>query len=245
MLVRVPFADGWLYLNDTDQYAELGATPHEGAPGLVAHTGTIETIRPPAGRESGTETAYGIRVESDGAATLDVTRRYRGPAHGHRARMYADLSPEERHRHHQELVAEISQDAVADGELATDFETYPGTESFRVRIPRYGVRDEPFFYLTLPPLDAGLPRVRADARRTPLYWDAVARTATEITLALPAEYATPVLTPAPSRGIRPAGARRSGPKAMPERCACGAPPTGGRPYSKPRNIRNCWKPTGN
>ncbi len=195
VLVRVPFEGGWLYLNDSDQYAALGATPSEGAPGLIARTGAIETIEPPPAFAQGGETDFEIVLEPDGAAAMRIRRSYRGAAHGARAKLYAEMTPEERRRHHQELVGEISSDAVAAGELTTDFSVYPGFEEFAVRIPRYAVRDGAFFYFALPAADGGLPRIRADARSTPLYWDGLARHRTRVTVSWPEEYAEASIAP--------------------------------------------------
>lgn len=195
VLVRVPMEDGWLYLNDTDQYAALGATPSEGAPGLVTRTGAIETIEPPPALAQGNETEYALTIEPDGAAALRVRHVYRGAAHGTRARLYAEMTPEERRRHHQELVGEISPDAVAIGQLETDFSAHPGREEFAVRIPRYAVRDDPYFYLALPDAGGGLPRIRADARSTPLYWKDLARHRTRVTAVWPEEFSRVLLAP--------------------------------------------------
>ncbi len=204
-LVRLPRGSEWIYLNDTDQYAALGATPREGFAGLVTHNGAIETIRPPADRGSETRTRFAIAVEPDGAAILRVTREYKGPVHGQMAKTYAELSPEERRRRHQELVAEIAQDAAAEGELEADFGVYPGRESFAVRIPRFAVVDGPFLYFSLPAPDAGLPRVRSDARRTPLYWDQVARQTASTAVVLPPGFAQAVLMPPAHRWVGAGG----------------------------------------
>ena len=55
--------------------------------------------------------------------------------------------------------------------------------------------DGPFLYFSLPALDAGLPRVRADLRRTPLYWDAIARQTASVAVLLPPGYAQAVMMP--------------------------------------------------
>jgi len=204
-LVRVPRGPDWIYLNDTDQYAPLGAVAREGAAGLATAGGAIETLRPPAEFGGETRARFAIAVESDGAAILRVTREYRGPAHGQMAKTYAELSPEERRRRHQELVAEIAQDAAAEGDLEADFTAHPGRETFAVRIPRFAVADGPFLYFSLPAFDAGLPRVRSDARRTPLYWDAIARQTTSVAVVLPAGYARAALMPPAHRWAGPGG----------------------------------------
>jgi hypothetical protein len=195
VLVRVPLAGGWLYLNDTDQYAPLGATPSEGRPGLVTRTGHLETIVPLAGFESGTEIHYRIEVQEGGGATIRISRLYRGMAHAARAKLYAEMTPEERRRHHEELVAGVAQDAVAAGELDDRFDRYPGEESFAIRIAHYAVEEHSFLYMTLPPLDAGLPGVRADRRATPLYWNTFVRTHARVEVAAPSVYERTVLRP--------------------------------------------------
>lgn len=220
MLVRVRRGDEWVYLNDTDQYAALGATPREGALGLVTHSGALETIEPPADRRAETRVRYAIALEADGAALLRVTREYGGPSHGEMAKTYAELSPEERRRRHQELVAEIAQDATAEGELEANFEVYPGRESFAVRIPRYAIADGSFLYFTLPLLETGSPRLRADTRRTPLYWDRLERQTASVAVILPPAHARARLLP-PERRRRFAGGWTEATAAFTE--AAGAP----------------------
>ncbi len=197
VLVRVPFAGGWLYLNDTDQYAPLGATPSEGRLGLAAVGPGLEkvVIEPPRGLESGSDTHYRIELRDGSSTLMHITRRYRGAAHAAQAKRYAEMTPEERRRYHEELVAEIAQDARAVGELESRFDEHPGQESFSVLIPRYAVEDGPYLYMTLPPAGAGVPGVRADARATPLYREEFIRANTRIEFLIPPLFSPPVLAP--------------------------------------------------
>jgi hypothetical protein len=98
---------------------------------------------------------------------------------------FTELPPEERRRYHQEQIAGISQNAVAEGPLVTRFEGHPGVEEFAVRIDRYAVRDGDRLYFILPVSQVSLPGLTSDARANPLYWGGSSRDRVEIGVRLP------------------------------------------------------------
>ena len=51
VLVRVKSGDEYVYLNDTNQYAAVGSTPHDGRPGILLPSGKLVTISSTEGRE--------------------------------------------------------------------------------------------------------------------------------------------------------------------------------------------------
>jgi transglutaminase-like putative cysteine protease len=165
--------EGWIYLNDTDQYAALGACRHEGRLALTLPAGRFARIAPV--REGRQEADYEVTLGEDGEAHIRSRRLVRGYGFGAERKRYEEMTPEERRRHFQELVAGMSQGAVAEGELQTDFSSYPGTVAFTVRVPGYAVRDGRYLYGTLPDSLLGTLRLRSESRLNPFYVAAPSR----------------------------------------------------------------------
>ncbi|MFP4028967.1 MAG: DUF3857 domain-containing protein [Candidatus Brocadiia bacterium] len=169
VLVRVEVDNKPIYLNDTGQYAALGATHYAGRPGLTQN-GTIAAIEPPESFEDRSFTRYAMAVTKSGDAVIQKTRRFYGISHGNRKKHWAELAPEERNRQHQELISALSQSAEPKGKLRTHFKSYPGEELFAARWERFAVREGNFLYFRIPESFADLFHFMADERENPLYF---------------------------------------------------------------------------
>ncbi|MCX7590880.1 MAG: hypothetical protein N2255_04545, partial [Kiritimatiellae bacterium] len=167
-LVAVQIGRETVVLNDTDQYAALGTTPHDGKPALTLD-GNWLRIAATTGTTDKIELRYEIFLKTDGEARVSVTKRYFGNEFATFHKRFAEFPPEERRRHFLELIAKLSQGAVAEGEYVTNYAVYPGIEAFTVRIPRFAVRSGPYCYVTLPDVEDQFIRLRADERKGPLY----------------------------------------------------------------------------
>ncbi|NQU42726.1 DUF3857 domain-containing protein [bacterium] len=196
VLVRVSITDGKVYLNDTDQYAALGATPHDGRPGLLL-SGKPQLIEIAALAEMGerSETRYEVALESNGDALITRSRFYFGMDFGAKNRQFAEMPPEERNRYYQEAVAAVSQSASAVSDLETDFSAYPGVENFTVRVERLAVRNDGYVYFSLPDSLYNLFGLRADERTNPLYWAGERNGRVSTTVLLPLEFQDVLLAP--------------------------------------------------
>ncbi len=172
-------------LNDTDHYTDLGASPHLRHDALDLAAGRVAALPAPGGFESRTETALALDVAPDGSALLRLRRTHYGMNNAAWRKHFSELPPEERRRYHQEQVAGISQNAVAEGPLVTRFEGHPGLEEFAVRIDRYAVRDGDRLYFILPVSPVSLPGLTSDARANPLYWGGSSRDRVEVDVRLP------------------------------------------------------------
>ncbi len=188
VLVRVRVGKDFVYLNDSDQYAALGATAHDGQAGLVLPSGEFQNIAAAVDHRDRIETAYAIALQENGDATVRKTVRFFGDEFAVWNRKFSEMRPEERRRYHEEAVAAISQNAEADGEFATDFSSYPGVESFSVRVKRFAVRDGDYLYLAVPQSLSGLFDLRSDTRETPLYLAKPKRKSISIEVACPAGF---------------------------------------------------------
>ena len=195
VLVRLKLEDEMVYLNDTDQYAALGATAHDGAPGLVLPGGARFTIRAAEGLRDRETTHYTLKLDVNGDAVIERITCYYGMDFADFHRTFAEMTPEKRRRHYQEVVSNVSQAAVAEGPLTTSYNTYPGCERFTVRAPRFAVKDGKYLYFRLPAGLGGLMGRLADRRENPLYWPAPRRETLSVRIELPKGWRKVVLSP--------------------------------------------------
>ncbi len=204
VLVRLREGSRDVYLNDTDQYAMLGATPADGCLALPLARGRPESIAVAEDRRNLREYDLRLVLTEQGDARITVTRRNYGEWFGVRRKLFTEMPPEERDRFHQEMVGGISQAAVADSNLATDFTSYPGVETFSVRASRYAVRDGDYLYFELPQSLSGLFGLRSDTHENPFYQGRDQSVRVSTTVELPGEFSQVVLAPDPSRWQLPA-----------------------------------------
>lgn len=167
-VVRVAVDGASYYLNDTDQYARLGSTSHDGDLGLVLGTQNCEVLRAAPGCEQKTETDYAMSLDDSGKMRLGVTKLFYGPDYNRRNRYFSELPPEEKRRYFQEIVSGISQGAQPLSDLVTKFDTYPGLEQFSVEVNNYAVVDGKYYYFDLPFTPSLFP-AGADERTLPLF----------------------------------------------------------------------------
>ncbi len=166
-LVRITLDGGNYYLNDTDQYAQLGSTSSEGQLGIALSTGTWEVIRATQQCGDETRTIYTLLLDESGRTRIGVSRWYYGGNYNEKHRFFSELPPEERRRYFQETVSGMAQGARPVGDLTTAFDTYPGHEQFSVIIDNYGVTTGKYLYFNLPFTPSLVP-VGADQRALPL-----------------------------------------------------------------------------
>jgi transglutaminase-like putative cysteine protease len=204
-LVRITLDGETYYLNDTDQYARLGATPYDGRMGLVLATRACEVIKAVKGCADKTDTVYTLSIADSGKTVVGVTQHYYGGNYGGMNRYFSELPPEERRRYFQEVVSRVAQGARPVGDLKTQFETYPGLEQFTVEIDNYSVVDGKFLYFDLPFTPSLFP-VGADRRTLPLYLSRRSDNIVRTEIDLPAGFRHVVIAPkseklgAPGRG---------------------------------------------
>jgi hypothetical protein len=150
VLVRFKDGDGSYYLNDTDQYARLGATSHEGKLGITLSDQSYGTIMPVRGDDSRIAVNFRMALDGTGKVRMGIRREYSGASYGKMNKFFSELPPEERNRYFQEAVSQVAQGARPVGGLRTDFGVYPGVEEFTVEIDHYAVVDGRYLYFDLP-----------------------------------------------------------------------------------------------
>lgn len=168
VLVRVRLDGTTYYLNDTDQYAQLGTTGYDGRVAIALPGQAFEVVHAAADCSDKTETDYALALADSGNTRLSITRRFYGTTFNARNRYFSELPPEERRRYFQELVSSVAQGAQPVGDLTTAFDSYPGVEQFSVEVDHYAVVDGKYAYLDLPYTPSLFP-FGADTRTLPLF----------------------------------------------------------------------------
>jgi len=167
-LVKVA-ADGKVYyLNDTDQYAQLGSTSFDGKLAIELASQGFEVVRACADCKDKTDTSYTLSLSDSGKTRVGITRQYYGVAYNSKNKYFSELPPEEKNRYYQEIVSDVAQGARPVGELSTKFDAYPGTEQYTVEVDNYSVVDGRYAYFDLP-FTPSLLSAGADSRTLPLF----------------------------------------------------------------------------
>ena len=193
-LVRVVVAGETYYLNDTDEYAQLGTTPHANQLAWTLATRKLGEIQPAKNCRDHAETVYTLELANDGRAQIGITQHFYGNAFNQKKHYFAELPPEERRRYFQELVSSVAQGARPAGDLVTQFDTYPGVEQFRVNIDHFAVVDGNYFYFDLPFAPSLFP-AGTDSRSLPLFISRGGRSVVCTEISLPPDFRKPVIVP--------------------------------------------------
>ncbi|HOP47635.1 MAG TPA: DUF3857 domain-containing protein, partial [Desulfobacteraceae bacterium] len=196
VLVGVNIEEGYVYLNDTDQYAELGSTMSDFRPGLFLKSGEIMTINAADSElRDKKEVAIEIRLNADGKADIRKKTTFYGNDYALFRRKLSEMRPEERRRHHLEMVSSISLSARPGSEYITDYDVYPGIEEFSVLSPDYAIRQGNFLYFKIPGLIKGIEGVNTGERENPLYREKFNRNSVRIVVELPEEMKSIEISP--------------------------------------------------
>ena len=193
-LVRITLDGVNYYLNDTDQYAQLGSTSCDGAMGIALSNQAWEVIHAAKGCEDATRTDYTLLLDDSGRTLLEVSRWYYGENFNEKNRYFSELPPEERQRYFQETVSGMAQGAQRVGDLTTKFDAYPGLEQFAVIIDNYGIADGSYFYFNLPSTPPLLP-AGADQRAPPLLISQRNKNTFRIEVDLPSDFPKVLIEP--------------------------------------------------
>ncbi|MFA6569170.1 MAG: DUF3857 domain-containing protein [Victivallales bacterium] len=185
VLVRLELKEGAIYLNDTNQYAEIGTTTHEGKCGLDLEKAADFTICAEKSKGTRAEISYFIELSETGQARIRKHMEYFGNQFTSNNMKFAEMTPEMRKRYHQGLVSAISQSAKPEGELATNFDSYPGSEDFSVTVDKYAVRDGNLLYLMLPESLSGILNVASEKRVNPFFYPGNINLRKEFTIVFP------------------------------------------------------------
>ena len=178
------------YLNDTGEYAQLGAVNADGMIGLDLATGELRAIRAQGKIERGVSSSYAIRISGTGAAEVTLERTFTGNAYEAARRQFAEMLPEERRQYFESLTASIGHSAELSGTPEYDFNNYPGRLTAHFSVPDFAVKSGAFLQFELPGFGeyGSLIHTADAARRTPFWRNRPDRLSMEYRIELPAGY---------------------------------------------------------
>jgi hypothetical protein len=194
-LVKLTLDGATYYLNDTDQYAELGSTPHDGRLGIALSGQGYEMIKAAKDCQDRIETAYTLSFTDTGRMQMEVSKHYFGDTYNVKNRFFSELRPEERKRYYQEAVSSIDQGARPVGDLTDSFDTYPGTEQFTVELDNYAVVDGNYLYFDLPFTPSLFQLTGGNQRSLPFMLSHETTTSIRTEIALPPGFRDVVIAP--------------------------------------------------
>lgn len=205
-LVKVTIDGDNYYLNDTDQYAQLGTTGSDGNLGISLASQKITTIHAAKNCANKTETDYTISLGADGNARIQVSRWFYGQGYNDNNEFFSELPPEEREHYFQEAVSRVAQGARAASDLTTKFDTYPGLEQFTVEMDNYGVLDGKYLYFSLP-FEATLFGELSQQRSLPFYLPSENENVMRAEIQLPAGFHETDVAPKNENFVAPGGSQ--------------------------------------
>ena len=113
--------------------------------------------------------------------------------------------PEDRRRHHLELVGEISKAAQPASTLITETAAYPCFRAYAVTAKNYATVENGTLTLLIPEVAGAIFPLRADARENPLFLGIADASELECRIILPPGYTRLQLMPEPKRWTLPCG----------------------------------------
>ena len=204
-LVKVLVDGQSYYLNDTDQYAQLGSTAHEDRLGINLTSNTPEVIAAAKDCQDRIETDYTLSFANDGRLQMGVARHYFGNEYNEKNKYFSELRPEEKKRYYQELISGIGQGARPVGDLSAEFNTYPGTEKFSVALDNYAVVDGKYLYFNLPFTPSLVKLPGGDQRTLPLMLSHEGTNSVHAEITLPLGFRDVLIAPRSESLEAPAG----------------------------------------
>ena len=169
VLVRVKTEAGYVYLNDTNQYSKLGATPSQCKLATRLKEKSIFKIKPLKNMETAYINNYNIKINNDSSADFQIIFDVFGSTYSQFNKLYSQIKPIRRKQHYQKLIAQISQDAEPLSKLITNFKKYPGTRECTLKINNFSSVNNNFDYFkTLVKIEY-LFNIGSDTRYYPYY----------------------------------------------------------------------------
>ena len=203
VLIKVKHNKNTIWLNDTSEYAHIGTTPSEGKIAFELQTGTFTEITVDQTAITGEDTFIYLELNDNSDATITIIKKFFGTSYEKYNRMFSEMTPEEVKIFYQKKLTEIAQSAVADSELKRKFTTYPGTITYRAKVPKYAVKDNNYLYFKLPATLSNLFSLRADSRENPLFINKNINKEIHILIAQPKSFRIPEITPLSFKWVSP------------------------------------------
>ncbi len=192
------------YLNEGDQYDELGVSKLDAAPALTL-SGKIARVAVALPFRDTVKNSMSIELDASGTARITVTNWFYGTAVGPFRKQYKEMLPEDRRRHHLELVGAVAKSAEAASELVAETEAYPGYRTYTVTAANYAVAAGNALTLLIPDVAGAIFPLRDDTRENPLFLGVTDTSELACRITLPAGYTRLPLVPASRSWVLPNG----------------------------------------
>ena len=188
MLVRVKTKQGDVWFNDQDQYSRLGSSRFHGRLACSPARNRFFRIELPSEAQSLVDKLITIDMRPDGAAQIAFRNLYQGEHYAQLNKFYSEQTPEERRRHYQSMLADLSQSASSIIDLKTEFEVYPGSVRYTALVEDFAVTSDNYCHFEFPETFARLLRLWGDQRQEALYWSDRNTRRLEIAIRLPSDF---------------------------------------------------------
>lgn len=188
MLVRVRTKQGDVWFNDQDQYARLGSSRFHGRLACSPARNRFFRIELPTEAQNLVSKLITIDMQPDGAAQIAFRNLYQGEHYAQLNKFYSEQTPEERRRHYQSMLAELSQSASSIVDLKTEFEIYPGSVRYTALVEDFAVTTDNYCHFEFPETLARLLQLWGDQREEALYWGNRSTRQVEIAIRLPSDF---------------------------------------------------------
>ncbi|MBR6373550.1 MAG: DUF3857 and transglutaminase domain-containing protein, partial [Victivallales bacterium] len=162
--VEVDGLDVWL--NDKDQYSELGCCSYENCLALYPD-GKIRRIELDGRYSSRRDRKIVFDFSGIGNAKVKVIERCQGSEYAIYKQMFAEMTPEERRRYFLAEITAISPLAVPEGPMDSNFNEYPGFISYGARLDDFLVENGDFLSVCLGNPFKGAISASEDERQLP------------------------------------------------------------------------------
>lgn len=129
-----------------------------------------------------------IEVKEDASVDMSVVSVTAGTGVGSMRKQYAEMLPEDKSRHYQQLLSHYSSAAVATSELKVDTEAYPARLDFSCHIPDYTLVKDGSITVTIPDYYTQLFPLSEPARLNPIGIAAHGRRTTVYKVVFPEGY---------------------------------------------------------
>jgi len=167
-LVRLIVDNSVVYINSGSFYDYLGTSDYANCAALKLN-GELFTIELDSEYENRTEFYSEFYIDAEGNATYKSNTKFLGTSFGSGNQNFSEMRPEDFSRYYQNILASLSQSAVAMTPLKPDFSEYPGSLSFEASIKKYAVVGDKYLYFKNP---GGISVLNAsnEPRELPFYY---------------------------------------------------------------------------
>lgn len=186
------------FVGTENEYTPFGASGYAGSHYVDPGTAGFDIVTlPDVSLIPWTFEERRVEVRVNGAVDFDAAKTIYGLGAGAFRRRYEEMLPEDRSRHHQELIGGISQAASATGELVTDTRSYPARMAYSCYAPAYATVRGDEISIVLPSFSSPLFQLSDTARTAPLDIAPAERHVMRYVVAFPEGYTRPEHLPEP------------------------------------------------